>query len=185
MPSEQPQLWGNWALSYTIMYVTSWFDLDRIGLTTTRTSNRPCHAKRCLRAYAEWAGSGHSAQPHYDPWYRSFQYCLRPLSYTWAELYFQRYHIGPNEPKGNENIICTMMKYGETFYGRYTVITPAAVNCSESSSHCLLMYLGMWIYSANTDSLKKITILNMWKQQNWFVQSVPLRYWVFRCCTRP
>ena len=27
---------------------------------------------------------------------------LRPLAYTWAELHFQIYHNGPNDPKGNE-----------------------------------------------------------------------------------
>ena len=35
-----------------------------------------------------------------------------PLAYTKAELHFQRYHNGHNDPKGNENIICTMVKTG-------------------------------------------------------------------------
>ena len=29
-------------------------------------------------------------------------HCLRNLAYTWAELHFQRFHNGPNDPKGNE-----------------------------------------------------------------------------------
>ena len=37
----------------------------------------------------------------------SLQHCLHPLAYTWADHHFQRYHSGPNDPKGNENIICT------------------------------------------------------------------------------
>ena len=35
---------------------------------------------------------------------------------------FQRNNNGPNNPKGNKNIICTMVKYGESFYGRNTVL---------------------------------------------------------------
>ena len=37
---------------------------------------------------------------HKQQW--SLQHCLRPLAYTWAELHFQIYHHGPNDPKGNE-----------------------------------------------------------------------------------
>ena len=33
--------------------------------------------------------------------------------------------MGPVVPKEIENIICTMVKYGETFYGRHTTLTPA------------------------------------------------------------
>ena len=52
---------------------------------------------------------------------------LTPLAYTWAEFHFQRYHNGPSDPKGNENIILTMVKYGEKFYDRPIALTPAAV----------------------------------------------------------
>ena len=37
---------------------------------------------------------------HKQQW--SLQHCLRPLAFTWAELYFQRFHNGPNDPKGNK-----------------------------------------------------------------------------------
>ena len=54
------------------------------------------------------------------------QPCLRPLAYRLAELHFQRYYNGSSDPKGNENITYTMVKYGETFYGRHTALTPVA-----------------------------------------------------------
>ena len=42
------------------------------------------------------------------------QHCLRPLAYTWAELHFQRYHNGPNDPKGNVyNLHCGKAWYLE------------------------------------------------------------------------
>ena len=34
---------------------------------------------------------------------------------------------GLNDQKGSENINCTRAKYGETFYGRHTALTPAVV----------------------------------------------------------
>ena len=33
-----------------------------------------------------------------------------------AELHFQIYHNGPSDPKGNENIICTIVKYGKLIF---------------------------------------------------------------------
>ena len=43
----------------------------------------------------------------------------RPLALTEAELYFQMTKNELNDPKGPENIICTMMMYREAFYGRH------------------------------------------------------------------
>ena len=34
------------------------------------------------------------------------------------QLEFQSNQNGSNDTKGNENIICTILKYGEMFYGR-------------------------------------------------------------------
>ena len=44
-----------------------------------------------------------------------------------AVLEFQSTKNGLNDPKGNKNIICAMVKYGETFYGRLTIFN---TNCS-------------------------------------------------------
>ena len=38
--------------------------------------------------------------------------------YAWAELHFQ-WLI---DPEWNENIICFIVEYGETFYGRHTAL---------------------------------------------------------------
>ena len=38
-----------------------------------------------------------------------FETVLKLSSVYIAELYFQGYHIRPNEPKGNENMICTVV----------------------------------------------------------------------------
>ena len=51
-----------------------------------------------------------------------------PLALASAVFDFQRNQIGLYDPKWNKNIICTMMKYGETFYGRHT--TPNT-SCSD------------------------------------------------------
>ena len=50
------------------------------------------------------------------------------LATTSAVLDSQSNQNGFSDHKGNKNIICTMMKYGETFYGRHTALN---TSCSE------------------------------------------------------
>ena len=46
--------------------------------------------------------------------------CMRPLKPASAEHDFPRYQNELNDPKENENKSCTLMKYRETFFDRYT-----------------------------------------------------------------
>ena len=41
---------------------------------------------------------------------------LKPSSVYMSEIHLQRYHNGLSNPKGNKNLICTMVMFGKTFY---------------------------------------------------------------------
>ena len=43
-----------------------------------------------------------------------------PLAPAKGVFDFHNNQDGLNDPKVNKNITCTMMMYGETFYGRHT-----------------------------------------------------------------
>ena len=58
----------------------------------------------------------------------SLQGCIRKLALASVELDFLRYHNRLNDLKGNNNKNYNMIKYGETFYGRHTVLN---TSCSE------------------------------------------------------
>ena len=42
-----------------------------------------------------------------------------------------------NDLKGNKNIICTLVKYGDTFYGRHTPLNPLSMLCVLWSDYTL------------------------------------------------
>ena len=44
---------------------------------------------------------------------------------------------GLNNPKGNKNTICIMVKYGETCYHHKALLTPAAVKSNKNLKGCL------------------------------------------------
>ena len=50
-----------------------------------------------------------------------------PLAIYEQNSIFKKYHNGPDDPKVNYNIIYTMVKFVDTFYGRNTALAPAAV----------------------------------------------------------
>ena len=52
---------------------------------------------------------------------------VTPSSVYMSRTPFSKMPQWVSDPKGNENIICTVMMYGEMFYGRHTARTPAAV----------------------------------------------------------
>ena len=79
------------------------------------STNTSCSEVKEMNALQIENGSLGFIETLHKQWW-SLQHSLHPLAYTWAELHFQRYNNGPNDPKGNENIIFTMVKYEETFY---------------------------------------------------------------------
>ena len=49
----------------------------------------------------------------------SLRSCICSLVLAEAVFDFRSNQNGLSDPKGNKNIICTMVKYGESFYGHH------------------------------------------------------------------
>ena len=47
--------------------------------------------------------------------------CMQPLAPAYVVFDFQSDQNGLNDPKGNKNIIYTVMKYSETFYSQVSL----------------------------------------------------------------
>ena len=55
----------------------------------------------------------------------SLQHCLRPQAYTWADIHFQRYCNGLNDPKGNYNLLYAQVR-GNVLPPSYDLFTFAS-----------------------------------------------------------
>ena len=68
------------------------------------------------------------------------QHCLCPLAYILSRTPFSKIPQWPSDPKGNENIICTMVEYGETYK-------------SETSEEVT--------YSIDADQIRRLTVSDL------------------------
>ena len=71
---------------------------------------------------------------NWEKWTHSQNWKQQKCQVFWANyihINFQKKPNGLNNRKGPENIYYTIVKYGETFYGRHTALIPAVVEINR------------------------------------------------------